>query len=160
MDGVFLISKKRFIHEFKKYPIGQDIYQVGNPVPKGHYLVTNSSSLDQCGKTGRGYRIQFRDNTSGKNIESIIEQLDRQSLYGVNDFLEVLNDDTWLSEVNSNTTRVLGQLYPETYSVYWTDKPKTIIGRLINKSKPYQILLTESVHIIPMGRNYHHGINN
>lgn len=136
MDSVFSLLEK------KGLSMNSEIFNWARhlsgwkSVPKGHYLVTNSSSLGQLlEKLGRGLQDPISLTIlPGKNIESIIEQLDRQSLYGMNDFLEVLNDDTWLSEFNSNTTRVLGQLYPETYSIYWTDKPKTIIGRLINES--------------------------
>lgn len=136
MDSVFSVLEK------KGLSINSEIFDWARRlsgwkiVPKGHYLVTKSSSLDQLlEKLGRGLQDPISLTIlPGKNIESIIEQLDRQSLYDEYDFLEVLKDDTWLSEINSNATRVIGQLYPETYSVYWTDKPKTIIGRLIEES--------------------------
>tara|TARA_B100000575_G_scaffold291056_1_gene296047 strand:- start:5387 stop:6430 length:1044 start_codon:yes stop_codon:yes gene_type:complete len=136
MDSVFNVLVKEGLY------INSDVFEWARrlsgwkSVPRGHYLVTKSSSLDQLlEKLGRGLQDPISLTIlPGKSIESIIDQLDQQSLYNENDFLEVLKDDTWLSKINSDTTRVLGQLYPETYSVYWTDKPKTIISRLIDEN--------------------------
>jgi UPF0755 protein len=104
-------------------------------VPRGHYLINNNESLDQLlEKLGRGLQDPISLTLlPGQTIPSIIQQFDRQSFYDQSDFLEVLNDNFWLSTLNSDTTRVLGQLYPETYRIYWTDTPKAIIGRLIRE---------------------------
>ncbi len=105
-------------------------------VPRGHYQLTNHGSLDQLlEKLGRGLQDPISLTVlPGQNIQSILQQLDQQSVYDETDFLEVLHDTEWLATVNSDTTRVLGQLYPETYLVYWTDQPKTVIGRLIKEN--------------------------
>ena len=105
-------------------------------VPRGHYLINNNGSLDQLlEKLGRGLQDPITLTVlPGQNIQSIVQQLDKQSIYQQDDFYEALNDSSWLATVNSNTDRVIGQLYPETYLVYWTDQPKTVIGRLIKEN--------------------------
>lgn len=105
-------------------------------VPRGHYLINNNGSLDQLlEKLGRGLQDPITLTVlPGQNVQSIVQQLDKQSIYQQDDFFEALNDNTWLATVNSDTSRVIGQLYPETYLVYWTDQPKKIIGRLIKEN--------------------------
>ena len=105
-------------------------------VPRGHYLINNNGSLDQLlEKLGRGLQDPITLTVlPGQNVQSIVQQLEKQSIYQQDDFFEALNDNTWLATVNSDTSRVIGQLYPETYLVYWTDQPKKIIGRLIKEN--------------------------
>jgi UPF0755 protein len=95
-------------------------------VPRGHYLVNNNGSLDQLlEKLGRGLQDPITLTVlPGQNVQSIVQQLEKQSIYQQDDFFEALNDNNWLATVNSDTSRVIGQLYPETYLVYWTDQPK------------------------------------
>ena len=105
-------------------------------VPRGHYLINNNGSLDQLlEKLGRGLQDPITLTVlPGQNVQSIVQQLEKQSIYQQDDFFEALNDNNWLATVNSDTDRVIGQLYPETYLVYWTDPPKTVIGRLIKEN--------------------------
>ena len=66
-------------------------------VPRGHYLINNNGSLDQLlEKLGRGLQDPITLTVlPGQNVQSIVQQLEKQSIYQQDDFLEVLNDSTW-----------------------------------------------------------------
>lgn len=99
----------------------------------GHYLVDHGFTYDQfLSKLARGIQDPVSmtilpGRMKGEIIRTVSNDLQFDSLA----FAQTLNDSTFLSSVHLQKKEVIGRLFPNTYSLYWTSSPKAVFKRIL-----------------------------
>ncbi len=102
---------------------------------EGHYLVGDGFSYDQfLSKLARG----IQDPVSvtilpGKTKPLIVQSIANNLQFDSLSFHQTITDSSFLSEVNIKPKEVIGRLFPNTYSVYWTTTPKAFFKRILKE---------------------------
>jgi UPF0755 protein len=100
---------------------------------EGHYLVKEGISYDQfLSKLARG----IQDPVSvtilpGKTKSDIVANIADNLQFDSLSFARVINDSAFLSSAGIQHKEVIGRLYPNTYSVYWTTSPKAFFKKIL-----------------------------
>ncbi|HKK46880.1 MAG TPA: endolytic transglycosylase MltG [Balneolaceae bacterium] len=103
--------------------------------PEGHYLVDHGYTYDDfLSKLAKGIQDPVSvtilpGRTKGEIISSIAHQLEFDSL----SLAKTLQDSEFLASNNLTPKDVIGRLYPNTYSLYWTSSPKAIFKRILQE---------------------------
>lgn len=106
-----------------------------NRFRQGHYLVKDGVSYDAfLSKLARGIQDPVSvtilpGQTKANIVESVAEDLQFDSLA----FHQTITDSALLAEVNVQPKDVIGRLFPNTYSVYWTTPPEAFFKRILNE---------------------------
>ncbi|NGP87882.1 endolytic transglycosylase MltG [Fodinibius halophilus] len=102
---------------------------------EGHYLIDQKYTYDAfLSKLARG----IQDPVSvtilpGKDMGSIAAMVSKNMQFDSLSFRKVLTDSTILSAGKVDTHGVIGRLYPNTYSLFWTATPKKVFKRILNE---------------------------
>lgn len=103
----------------------------------GHYLLEGDYSYDSLlSKIARG----IQDPVSvtiipGSTEERIARRVINTFQFDSASFYDQLNDSLFLDEMNIQRKDLLGRLYPDTYSLYWTSPPEVVLRRIVNQFK-------------------------
>lgn len=106
-----------------------------NKFSAGHYQIEGNYSYDSLlSKIARGIQdpvtvTLIPGSTEDRLAQRIITafQFDSVSLY------RTLNDSLFLAEAGVGRKDLLGRMYPDTYSLYWTSTPESVIRRILNE---------------------------
>lgn len=102
---------------------------------KGHYLVDRDFTYNKfLSKLARG----IQDPVSvtilpGRSKSDIVEMVSDDLQFDSLAFHQTLTDSAFLDSLNLNPEDVLGRLYPNTYSVYWTTSPRAFFKRILEE---------------------------
>lgn len=106
-----------------------------NRFSTGHYKIKGSYSYDSLlSKMARG----IQDPVSVTLIPGSTE--DRLAVRVINtfkfdslSFYKTINDSAFLAEMKIDRKDLIGRLFPDTYSLYWTSTPETVIKRILDE---------------------------
>jgi len=102
---------------------------------KGHYLVDGPLEYDAfLSKLARG----MQDPVSvtilpGRSKADIVSKVSNQLKFDSLAFDRAIKDSTFLARQNLNKRDVIGRLFPNTYSVYWTISPESFFERILSE---------------------------
>lgn len=102
---------------------------------KGHYLVSNPLSYDTfLSKLARG----IQDPVSvtilpGRSKADIVSTVANRLKFDSLAFHQIIDDSVFLARQNLDQKDVVGRLFPNTYSVYWTISPEAFFERITNE---------------------------
>lgn len=102
---------------------------------KGHYLVDRGYTYEQfLSKLARG----IQDPVSvtilpGKSKAQIAESVSGSLQFDSLAFQKVLRDSSLLAEHQLEEKDVIGRLYPNTYSMFWTTPPEKVFERILKE---------------------------
>lgn len=102
---------------------------------KGHYLVDQGFTYDEfLSKLARG----IQDPVSvtilpGQSKARIAQSVSKSMQFDSLAFHQTLNDSSYLSEHDLQEEDVIGRLYPNTYSVFWTSSPQSFLKRILSE---------------------------
>lgn len=102
---------------------------------EGHYLVDRSYSYDAfLSKLAKGIQDPvlvtiLPGKLKGEVVASVARQLQLDSLSLAN----ALNDSAFLASNGLHRKEVIGRLYPNTYSMYWTSTAKNVLKRIFQE---------------------------
>lgn len=102
---------------------------------EGHYLVDRGFGYDQfLSKLARG----IQDPVSvtilpGKSKSVIVESVSNDLQFDSLSFHQAITDSAFLAEENLQPEDVIGRLYPNTYSIYWTTSPQAFFKRILEE---------------------------
>lgn len=102
---------------------------------QGHYLVDQPFNYDTfLSKLARGLQDPISvtilpGRTKGDIVTKVAIQLQFDSL----SFHQTIEDSVFLSQKKLTEKDVIGRLFPNTYSVYWTISPKSFFERILNE---------------------------
>ena len=100
---------------------------------EGHYQIDHGFTYNRfLSKLARGIQDPVSmtilpGRMKGEIITSVSQDLQFDSLA----FAKILSDSTFLSSVDLQKKDVIGRLYPNTYSLYWTSSPKSVFKRIL-----------------------------
>lgn len=106
-----------------------------NSFREGHYLVKDGFSYDTfLSKLARG----IQDPVSvtilpGKTKSSIAKSIAGDLQFDSLAFHQTITDSAFLSKVNMQPNDVIGRLFPNTYSTYWTSSPEAFFKRILQE---------------------------
>lgn len=106
-----------------------------NRFREGHYRVDHDFSYQQfLSKLARG----IQDPVSvtilpGKSKKQIVASVSRQMQFDSLAFHRAITDSSFLATLNVDTEDVIGRLYPNTYSAYWTASPQSFFKRILRE---------------------------
>lgn len=106
-----------------------------NRFSNGHYKIDGSYSYDSLlSKMARG----IQDPVSvtlipGSTEKKIADRMINSFQFDSVSFYTVLNDSSFMEELNIERKDLLGRLYPNTYSLYWTATPESVIKRVLSE---------------------------
>ncbi|MGK7370466.1 MAG: endolytic transglycosylase MltG, partial [Candidatus Halalkalibacterium sp. M3_1C_030] len=103
----------------------------------GHYSIDGSYSYDSLlSKMARGIQdpvevILIPGSTEQRLTKRMIDtfQFDSTALYNT------INDSSFLAELEIERKDLIGRLFPDTYALYWTSDPKTVLKRILSEFK-------------------------
>ncbi|MEO1022045.1 MAG: endolytic transglycosylase MltG [Bacteroidota bacterium] len=115
---------------------------------RGRYLLEGAYSYEIIlSKLARG----IQDPKSvvvlpGQTEERLIANLANEFWFEENELRELLSDSVWLSQYGIEMNQVSGRLFPDTYLMYWTSTPQTVIQRMLTEYEksvlsPYQSVM-------------------
>jgi UPF0755 protein len=102
---------------------------------EGHYLVDTNFTYNQfLSKLAKG----IQDPVSmtilpGKSEAEIVSSISSDLQFDSLAFASTLNDTSFLSEMGLSPREVIGRLFPNTYSLYWTSNPKAVFKRILKE---------------------------
>jgi len=102
---------------------------------QGHYMVDDPLSYDAfLSKLARG----MQDPVSvtilpGRSKTDIVAKISSQLKFDSLAFDQVIKDSVFLAEHNLDQKDVIGRLFPNTYSVYWTTSPQSFFERILSE---------------------------
>ena len=102
---------------------------------KGHYLVDHGYSYEKfLSKLARGIQDPVSvtilpGRLKGKIISSVATDLQFDSLA----LAKTLSDSSFLASIGLDKKDVIGRLYPNTYSLYWTSSPESVLKRVLRE---------------------------
>ena len=106
-----------------------------NRFSTGRYELEGSYSYDSLlSKIARG----IQDPVSvtiipGSTEERIARRIVDTFKFDSTGFYNQLNDTLFLDEMDIERKDLLGRLYPDTYSLYWTSTPEAVVRRILNE---------------------------
>jgi UPF0755 protein len=121
---------------------------------QGHYLVDKAFSYDIfLSKLARG----MQDPVSvtilpGRTKADIVAKVANQLKFDSLAFHQAIEDSAFLARQNLDAKDVIGRLFPNTYSVYWTTSPQSFFKRILgefNKS----VIKSHQKQIEQLGRS-------
>lgn len=106
-----------------------------NKFSTGHYKIAGSYSYDSLlSKMARGIQDPVRVTLiPGLTEERLAEKIISTFKFDSLSFYRTLNDSTFLADLGIERKDLLGRLYPDTYSLYWTANPEAVIKRIFNE---------------------------
>ena len=106
-----------------------------NKFSTGHYKIEGNYSYDSLlSKMARGIQDPVSvtiipgstiDRLAGKMIDTF--KFDSLAFY------RTINDSTFLSDAGIDRKDLIGRLFPDTYLLYWTSTPESVIRRVLNE---------------------------
>ncbi|TYP95183.1 UPF0755 protein [Fodinibius salinus] len=102
---------------------------------KGHYLVDRGFTYQEfLSKLGRGIQdpvsvTVLPGKSMGQIIDKLAEALQPDSLA----FHHTFTDSVVLARHNLNEKELIGRLYPNTYSLFWTSSPEKVLQRILRE---------------------------
>jgi len=106
-----------------------------NRFREGHYLINKGFTYDEfLSKLARG----IQDPVSmtilpGKNKGQIALSVARSLQFDSLAFRNVMTDSVLLAKMNLEPQDVIGRLYPNTYSLFWTSSPEKTFRRILSE---------------------------
>ncbi len=102
---------------------------------EGHYLINSDFSYDEfLSKLARGIQDPVSvtilpGRSKGAIARSVSNALQFDSL----SFHQTITDSAFLDDLDVDSEDVVGRLYPNTYSIYWTITPETFFKRILEE---------------------------
>ncbi|MGM0545082.1 MAG: endolytic transglycosylase MltG [Bacteroidota bacterium] len=102
---------------------------------KGHYRVDRGFGYEEfVSKLARGSQDPVRVTIlPGRSMGEIAKRVGDQLAFDSLSFHQTVTDSAFLSQVNIDEEDVIGQLFPNTYSVYWTISPESFFERILRE---------------------------
>ncbi len=106
-----------------------------NRFSTGHYKIEGSYSYDSLlSKMARGIQdpvsvTLIPGSTEDRLAGRVINTFKFDSL----SFYKTINDSAFLAEMKIDRKDLIGRLFPDTYSLYWTSTPETVIKRILDE---------------------------
>lgn len=102
---------------------------------RGYYQIEGSYSYDVLlSRMARGIQDPIKVTIlPGLTIQRVIRNLSQQLEFDSLALQEVLNDSSFLAEEGVENRNLIGHIYPNTYSLYWTSSPRTVIRRVFKE---------------------------
>lgn len=106
-----------------------------NKFAAGHYRVKGQYTYDSLlSKMARGIQDPVRVTIiPGSTENRIAQRLIDTFQFDSTSFFSTLNDTLFLNEMNIEREDLLGRLYPDTYSLYWTSAPESVLRRIFSE---------------------------
>lgn len=102
---------------------------------EGHYQVDKDFDYDEfLSKLARG----IQDPVSvtilpGKSKSDIVGSVSKDLQFDSLSFHQTITDSTFLAELDLKPQQVVGRLFPNTYSIYWTISPESLFKRILEE---------------------------
>lgn len=102
---------------------------------EGHYLVDRGFTYEQfLSKLGRGIQDPVSVTVlPGKSMAQIADNLAESLQPDSLAFYHTLTDSLFLAEHQLNQKELIGRLYPNTYSLFWTSSPEKVLQRILQE---------------------------
>lgn len=100
----------------------------------GHYQIDRSYSYEGfLSKLARGIEdpIQLTI-VPGMTLERIVDRISSTLKFDSSAIQKTLGDSAYLAGHDINQQTLIGRFIPDTYSVYWTSPPETVLDRIFN----------------------------
>lgn len=106
-----------------------------NKFSVGHYQIEGNYSYDMLlSKMARGIQDPVALTIiPGSTEERIANRIVSTFQFDSLSFYKTLNDSSFLNSLDFERKHLLGRLYPDTYALYWTSSPETVIQRIIDQ---------------------------
>lgn len=106
-----------------------------NRFQKGHYLVDKSLNYDDfLSKLSRGMQDAVTVTIlPGRTKADVAEKVAKQLKFDSLTFHRTIEDSLLLEEHQLDKKDIIGRLFPNTYSVYWTISPKSFFERILRE---------------------------
>lgn len=100
---------------------------------RGHYLVDRAFDYDTfLSKLARG--LQDPVNVTilpGRSLDDIVAHVASQLKFDSLSFRNAITDSAFLADKQLDKKNLIGRLFPDTYSVYWTISPRSFFERIL-----------------------------
>lgn len=108
-----------------------------NRFSNGHYKIEGNYSYDSLlSKMARGIQDPVTVTLiPGSTEERLAARMIHTFQFDSLAFYNTLNDSSFIEELEIERKDLLGRLFPDTYSLYWTATPETVIKRIISEFK-------------------------
>lgn len=102
---------------------------------EGHYLVDRDFTYDEfLSKLARGNQDPISLTIlPGKSKGQIARSISKRMQFDSLTFRNTLEDSVLLSEMNLQQKHIIGKLYPNTYSIFWTLSAEKVFKRIIDE---------------------------
>jgi len=106
-----------------------------NRFSNGHYKIEGTYSYDSLlSKMARGIQdpvtvTLIPGSTEDRLVDRMINTFQFDSLA----FYSTLNDSSFIAGLGIDRKDLLGRLYPDTYSLYWTATPESVLERILSE---------------------------
>lgn len=106
-----------------------------NNFREGHYQVDNGFTYNQfLSKLAKGVQDPVSVTIlPGRTISSIVEMVSSDLEFDSLAFHRTLTDSSLLSDLDVEPEDVIGRMYPNTYSMYWTVSPEAFLKRILEE---------------------------
>lgn len=106
-----------------------------NRFSNGHYKIDGSYSYDSLlSKMARGIQDPVTVTLiPGSTEDRLAERMISSFQFDSVSFYNTINDSAFIRELNIERKDLLGRLYPDTYSLYWTATPESVIKRILSE---------------------------
>lgn len=106
-----------------------------NKFREGHYRIDREFSYDTfLSKLARGVQDPVSVTIlPGRTKSNIVESVSTDLQFDSVAFQQTLNDSSFLADFDLRKKDVIGRLFPNTYSVYWTVSPKAFFKRILSE---------------------------
>lgn len=102
---------------------------------EGHYLIDGGLTYDQfLSKAARGAQDPVSVTIiPGSSMSRIADAVSSNLQFDSLSFHQTLNDSSALADLGLQPENVIGRLYPNTYSAYWTESPQSFLKRVLEE---------------------------
>lgn len=106
-----------------------------NRFSNGHYKIDGNYSYDSLlSKMARGIQDPVTVTLiPGSTEERLADRMINTFQFDSASFYKTLNDSAFIKELNIDRKDLLGRLFPDTYSLYWTTTPESVLKRILNE---------------------------
>lgn len=111
----------------------------------GHYQIDGNYSYDVVlSRMARGIQDPISVTIiPGLSKERLVKKVAEKFKFDTAAFHQTFTDSLFLSEIQIDRKQLLGRIFPDTYSLYWTTPPKAVIKRFLKEFEnaviePYQ----------------------
>ncbi|NGP76456.1 endolytic transglycosylase MltG [Balneolaceae bacterium YR4-1] len=106
-----------------------------NRFSNGHYKIDGNYSYDSLlSKMARGIQDPVTVTLiPGSTEERLADRMINTFQFDSASFYKTLNDSVFIKELNIDRKDLLGRLFPDTYSLYWTTTPESVLKRILNE---------------------------